>query len=131
MCERMAAGWIPPVKTGENHVAMIAATKRKCPFKKEISTTNLGDKCSAKYPLTLNEEGDLETFTQRKIKAHTKKGSPEYHQRMSDRSKKMSEEGRCNLDPTYWKDRQQSPEHIARRFAKIRSNTDTIKNIDG
>jgi hypothetical protein len=112
--KRMESGWNPPIKTGQEQLNMVKKPRRKRVFIKEVGLLNLGDFSKPKHPLTLNENGEPETFTQRKERMISKRGSPEFKEKMKSRPQ-------CQPDivgeriGNYWKGRKQTPEHIAKR----------------
>jgi len=119
MRKRMEDGYIPPLKFGEAHTALIEAPKRNCPFKAEIAAKNIkghGHPGYPKHPLTVAPDGTLETFTQKRERLTAKRGTPEYKEKMSNRPQAngvWQENGK-----PWWAGKKQSAEHIVKRCKK-------------
>lgn len=119
--KRFKNGWVPPMKTGKEHKKMISAEKRKCVFKTEVSINNLGKYCRPSHPLTVAPDGTLETFTQRRNRKVTKRGTKEFKEKMVNRLQCQPEKLKERGFNKFWVGKKQSEEHIKKRFGKISS----------
>ena len=119
---RIANGEKPPCKIGEEQTRMIQTPKRQEFFKREVAIKNLGEHTDPKYPLLLNDNGELETKTQRRIRLKVKRGTSAHQEKMKKRPQ---------CDPlvvgerfrNYWSGRKQSEEHVANKTSS-RKKTD-------
>lgn len=114
--KRMDEGWSPPMKTGDDLERLVSGPRRQTKFRAEISTQNLGDAALPKHPLSVGPNGDLETFTKRRERLTSKRGTKEYKEKMSNRSG-LEERGR-SLGKS-WKGKKQTPEHLRNRMKAI------------
>jgi hypothetical protein len=119
MHRRMEDGFTPPCKFGDEHKEMISVEKRKSPFKAEVAMQNLGEHTDPKHPLTVSPTGELETFTTRRERETSSKGTKEFHEKMKARPQCQPEVVGKRLGD-YWRGKKQSPEHVAKRFANKR-----------
>lgn len=108
---RMEAGWDP----SNPNIAGMAANARLSPVKSEIGKMNLGKHAKPKYQLSIGPDGQLHTKSDLRLMAQTKRGTPEFAQKMKDR--KYSEEVRSRF-ANWWKGKKQSAEHKAARFKR-------------
>lgn len=99
---------------------MREAQKREEFFKSEIAQQNMD--CSPRRPLLETEDGTLETFTERRERLTTKRGSDEFIQKMKDRPQ-------CKREDFFlwWKGKKQSSEHVRKRISATMA---TKKNQD-
>lgn len=98
--ERLADGWIPPMKIGEEQLIIAHSERRKNPHCGEIGIQNLGSNCKRIH----------------KKRHITKRGTEEFRERMRARPQ-CQPETVSERFTGFWKGKKQSPEHIAKRFA--------------
>lgn len=113
--KRMEEGWSPPMKLGKEQAKMIGVEKRKSPFKAEIGIQNLGEHKEPKHPLTLSPTGELETYTARRARLTSKRGTDKFYIRMRSRPQCQPEVVGKRLGD-YWRGRKQTPEHRDKRI---------------
>ncbi len=116
--KRMDEGWVPPFATGDNLKKLISVEKRKCPFKGEVATLNLGSHGKPVHPLTQAPDGTLEPHTQKRKRLRTKKGTKEYKEKMRQRPQCQPEAVIERGFNKYWSGKKQSEEHKQKRLKK-------------
>jgi hypothetical protein len=120
--KRIDEGFIPPMKVGEEQINKLAKSfKRKKFYGGEIGLNNLGNSAKPKYPLTIAPDGSLETFTDRKIRLQTKRGTSEFQKVMRARAQCQPEVIGKRFG-SFWKGRKQTQDHIKKRFANKKQN---------
>ena len=125
--KRMSDGWKPPIKVGDGHKKMISIAKRKCPFKSEVAKQNLShSKGGGKptHPLTKAPDGSLETFTQKRERLTTKRGTPEFIEKMKNRAQCLPENVKKSGFDKYWLGKKQSESHKSKRFKNRTTKTE-------
>lgn len=89
---------------------MHEAKKREEFFKPEIAQQNMD--CSPRRPLLEKEDGTLETFTERRERLTTRRGSAQFTKKMKDRPQ-------CKREDFFlwWKGKKQTADHVRKRIA--------------
>ena len=116
--KRMKEGFRPAAKTGDAFNELLLYPKRENPQLKTHCERNLKGHTLPKRPLTINDQGEFETFTQRRTRLTTKRGTEEYHKKMVDRLQCQPDVAGKRLGD-YWRGRKQTKEHIEKRMLRI------------
>ena len=96
------------------------ATKKRVPkFKGEIALQNLAEHSLPKRPLVEAEDGTMETFTSARDRQRTKRGTPEFVDKMRARPQCQPDVTRFQIG-SWWKGKQQSEEHKRKRFLRMK-----------
>jgi len=113
--DRIADGYIPPMKVGADQRRMINHPKRETFFKKEIAIKNINIANTERmHPLEVGPNGEPETFTTRRERLTTRQGTVEFKEKMKKRPQCQPEVmGKMAKD--YWTGRKQTPDHVAAR----------------
>ena len=111
--ERIANGYEPPKKTGEE-LQEYLKNQRECPRKAEVARSNLGKHAKPRHPLMEGPDGSPETYTARRERLRAKRGTAEFREKMRGRQQCQPEVTRKRLGD-YWRGREQTDEHVFRR----------------
>lgn len=109
------------IMSGEEHAKMVNKPKRKRFFEKEVALSNLGENSKPRHPLTINPEGELETFSDRRKRLTSKRGSKKFKEKMRARPQCQPEVVGKRLGD-YWRGRKQTREHVRKRIAAKTQN---------
>lgn len=120
MKKRINDGYCPPIDIlrDMHEQGLIKSNRRTSFFKAQISTANLGDNAKPRHPLQPGPSGTMETFTQRRERLTSRRGSRECMEKMKAAGQRNAiAMGRRMSE--YWKGRSQTPEHLRNRMKAI------------